>query len=184
MGRIPKSLFSKIRNKPADWVAPWEPPNKRKQIFLYVWLPTTQSQSREGNEAEQKRRERERERERKLTIQLTKSPDFTIALIHTPSLPPRFASFYVPLSFNKLDIRDYLKRAYGVHTIRVRSFVQQEKITRAKRFGKPGFGPLRRPISKKKMTVEMTEPFVWPDLPEDMSPYVSPGFTCGLGWVV
>lgn len=71
-----------------------------------------------------------------------------------------------------------------MHAIRVRSFVQQEKVTRAKRFGKPGFGPLRRPISKKKMTVEMTEPFVWPDLPEDLSQYVSPGFTCGLGWVV
>lgn len=67
MGRIPKSLFSKIPNKPADWVAPWERPNKRKQIFLYVWLPTTQS--REGNEAEQKRREREKERERMLTHQ-------------------------------------------------------------------------------------------------------------------
>lgn len=29
-------------------------------------------------------------------------------------------------------------------------------------------------MSKKRMTVEMTEPFVWPDPPEDMAPYVSP----------
>ncbi|RMJ28512.1 hypothetical protein PHISP_00639 [Aspergillus sp. HF37] len=98
-------------------------------------------------------------------------PDFTIALIHTPFLSPRFASFQVPLSFNKLDLRDYLRRAYGVHAIRVRSFVQQQKVTRAKRFGKPGYGPLRRPMSTKKMTVEMTEPFVWPEVPEDMSPW-------------
>lgn len=101
------------------------------------------------------------------------SPDFTIALIHTPFLPPRYASFYVPLSFNKLDIRDYLHRLYGVDVLRVRSYVEQQKVTRAKRFGKQGYGPLRRPMSKKRMTVEMTQPFVWPSLPEDMKAYVS-----------
>lgn len=27
-------------------------------------------------------------------------------------------------------------------------------------------------MSRKKMTVEMEEPFVWPEEPEDLSPYV------------
>ena len=100
------------------------------------------------------------------------SPEFKIALIRTPFLPPRFASFYVPLSFNKLDMRDYLRNAYGVKILNVRSVVEQQKITRMRRDGS-GIGPYRRPQSRKKMTVEMTEPFVWPDPPEDMSPYVS-----------
>lgn len=68
-------------------------------------------------------------------------------------------------------MRDYLKHVYGVKILSVRSVVEQQKVTRMKRDG-TGFGPWRRPQSKKKMTVEMTEPFVWPDPPEDMSPYV------------
>ncbi|KAL2864674.1 mitochondrial 54S ribosomal protein uL23m [Aspergillus lucknowensis] len=97
-------------------------------------------------------------------------PNATIALIRTPFLPPRYASFYVPLNFNKLDLRDYLQRLYGVGVLRIRSYVEQQKVTRMRRDGK-GYGPLRRPRSKKRMTVEMKQPFVWPDVPEDMSPW-------------
>lgn len=99
-------------------------------------------------------------------------PDFTIALIRTPFLPPRYASFYVPLNFNKLDMRDYLKNLYGVDVLSVRSFVEQQKITRLRPMNKFGYGKWRRPISKKKMTVEMKQPFVWPEAPKDMTPYV------------
>ncbi|OOF97454.1 hypothetical protein ASPCADRAFT_166334 [Aspergillus carbonarius ITEM 5010] len=98
-------------------------------------------------------------------------PEFTIALIRTPFLPPRFASFYVPLNFNKLDMRDYLQRLYGVGVLSVRSFVEQQKVTRLKPHGRYGYGKLRRPMSKKKMTVEMKEPFVWPEAPENMEPW-------------
>ncbi|KAL2821634.1 ribosomal protein L23-domain-containing protein [Aspergillus granulosus] len=97
-------------------------------------------------------------------------PNFTIALIRTPFLPPRFASFYVPLNFNKLDLRDYLQRLYGVGVLRIRSYIEQMKVTRMKRNGN-GYGQLRRPRSKKRMTVEMKEPFVWPEVPEDLSPW-------------
>ena len=93
-------------------------------------------------------------------------------MIRTPFLPPRFASFYVPLHFNKLDMKDYMRRVYNVDVIRVRSYIEQQKVTRERRDGRPGYGPLRRPQSKKRMTIEMTEPFVWPDPPKDMSPYV------------
>ncbi|KAL2006183.1 hypothetical protein VTN00DRAFT_9837 [Thermoascus crustaceus] len=98
-------------------------------------------------------------------------PEFTIALIRTPFLPPRYASFYVPLNFNKLDMRDYMQRVYGVKVLSVRSYVEQQKVTRQRPLGKPGYGPLRRPQSKKRMTIEMTEPFVWPEPPKDMSPW-------------
>lgn len=98
-------------------------------------------------------------------------PDFTIALIRTPFLPPRYATFYVPLNFNKLDMRDYLQRLYGVGVLRIRSYVEQQKVTRLRPLGKFGYGRLRRPMSKKKMTVEMKEPFVWPEAPTDMSPW-------------
>lgn len=107
-----------------------------------------------------------------LTKGLTHSPDFTIALIRTPFLPPRYASFYVPLNFNKLDMRDYMQRVYGVKVLSVRSFIEQQKVTRSRRDGRPGYGPLRRPKAKKRMTIEMTEPFVWPEAPKDMGPYV------------
>ncbi|PWY84916.1 ribosomal protein L23 family protein [Aspergillus heteromorphus CBS 117.55] len=95
-------------------------------------------------------------------------PETTIALIRTPFLPPRYAAFYVPLNFNKLDIRDYLQRLYGVGVLRVRSFVEQQKVTRLRPLGKYGYGRLRRPESKKKMTVELKNPFVWPEVPKEL----------------
>ncbi|KAH8425378.1 mitochondrial 54S ribosomal protein uL23m [Aspergillus melleus] len=103
-------------------------------------------------------------------------PDFTIALIRTPYLPPRYASFYVPLNFNKLDIRDYLQRLYGVDVLSVRSYVEQQKVTRLKPQDRFGYGKWRRPMSKKKMTVEMKQPFVWPEAPKDMASWENDQF--------
>jgi len=69
-------------------------------------------------------------------------------------------------------MRDYLQRLYGVDVLGVRSYIEQQKITRLRPMGRWGYGKLRRPESKKRMTVEMKQPFVWPDAPADMSPYV------------
>ena len=100
------------------------------------------------------------------------SPEFTIALIRTPFLSPRFAAFYVPLNFNKLDLRDYLDRLYGVKALKIRSVVEQQRPTRERPLGKNGYGRWRRPQSKKRMTVELAEPFVWPEEPKDLNAYV------------
>lgn len=70
-------------------------------------------------------------------------------------------------------MRDYLQRLYGVDVLGVRSYIEQQKITRLRPMGRWGYGKLRRPESKKRMTVEMKQPFVWPDAPADMSPYVT-----------
>ena len=74
-------------------------------------------------------------------------------------------------------MRDYLQRLYGVDVLGVRSYIEQQKITRLRPMGRWGYGKLRRPESKKRMTVEMKQPFVWPDAPADMSPYVYFPFT-------
>jgi large subunit ribosomal protein L23 len=71
-------------------------------------------------------------------------------------------------------MRDYMKRVYNVKVLSVRSYIEQQKVTRERKDGRPGHGPLRRPKSKKKMTIEMTQPFVWPEAPKDMSPYACP----------
>lgn len=68
-------------------------------------------------------------------------------------------------------MRDYMKQVYNVDIISIRSYVEQQKVTRERRDGRPGNGPLRRPKSKKKMTIEMKEPFVWPELTGDKSAY-------------
>lgn len=80
--------------------------------------------------------------------------------------------FSVPLTFNKLDMRDYLQRAYGVSVLGIRSAVYQMPLTRDRVMGRSGLGPWRRPPSKKKMIVKLVEPFVWPDAPTDFTPYV------------
>ncbi|KAK5153787.1 hypothetical protein LTR04_006148, partial [Oleoguttula sp. CCFEE 6159] len=111
---------------------------------------------------------------RKLPFQLGRKevflPSFTITLLRTPRLPPRYATFIVPLNLNKLDIRDYLYNVYGITALSVRSYVQQQKV----RHDKPDAILPRprkwfRPRAIKKMTVEMEKPFVWPEEPEDYS---------------
>jgi len=57
-----------------------------------------------------------------------------------------------------------------VRALRVRAFVEQQKV----RQDKPGAKRPRerrwyRPRAIKRMTVEMEKPFVWPEEPEDYS---------------
>lgn len=84
------------------------------------------------------------------------------------NLPPNFASFKVPLRFNKLDLRDYLLHAYDVGTLAVRSQLRQQRPRRSKVHGR-----VYRPPPIKTMTVELAKPFVWPARPDDRSPWVS-----------
>jgi large subunit ribosomal protein L23 len=69
-------------------------------------------------------------------------------------------------------MRDYLQRLYGVGVLSVRSYVEQQKVTRLRTNGRYGYGKLRRPKSRKRMTVEMKEAFVWPEVPAEMDAYV------------
>ncbi|KAI0014376.1 hypothetical protein F4779DRAFT_8148 [Xylariaceae sp. FL0662B] len=84
--------------------------------------------------------------------------------------PPSFATFKVPLTFNKFDLRDYLLHAYGVMTLGVRSQLVQQRPVPAK--GRPG--RIYRPAPIKMMMVELASPFVWPDEPADKTPWNDP----------
>ncbi|KAF2238971.1 hypothetical protein EV356DRAFT_225183 [Viridothelium virens] len=92
-------------------------------------------------------------------------PNFTLTLLRTPHLPPTFASFITPLNTNKLDIRDYLFHVYGVTCVRVRSYIQQQRVRGGKR------RKWYRPRATKRMTVQMDKPFVWPEEPTDFEPW-------------
>lgn len=70
-------------------------------------------------------------------------------------------------------MRDYLERVYGVGVISVRSYVEQLPITRLTRDGR-NIGPWRRQLPEKRMTVELRDPFIWPDEPTDLTEYVPP----------
>lgn len=92
-------------------------------------------------------------------------PNHLITMLRPkPNNPPTLATFRVPLTFNKFDMRDYLLHAYKVETAGVRSLVAQQAIE------KPEFGGRKRkahrPRSIKYMIVELVKPFVWPPLPE------------------
>ncbi|KAH6659472.1 hypothetical protein BKA67DRAFT_544523 [Truncatella angustata] len=88
-------------------------------------------------------------------------PDHVVTLCrpHRPQ-PPQFATFHVPLTFNKLDIRDYLLHAYKVNTLTVRSHLAQ-RPPRLSAFS----GRIGRPPPIKYMTVELEKPFVFPKEP-------------------
>ncbi|OTB08128.1 hypothetical protein M426DRAFT_317229 [Hypoxylon sp. CI-4A] len=97
-------------------------------------------------------------------------PDHTVAFLRPrDNQPPNFASFRVPLTFNKLDIRDYLLNAYNVPVLGVRSQLTQRRPRRSKMHHR-----IYRPPPVKTMTVELHKPFSWPTPPEDLSPWNPP----------
>lgn len=89
--------------------------------------------------------------------------------------PPTTATFHVPLTFNKLDFRDYLWNVYNVEVTSVRSFVNQMQVRQRnyKGFG----GKWYRPRSQKMMVVDLVKPFVWPEEPEDKDAWDHKMFT-------
>ncbi|KAI1409657.1 hypothetical protein F5Y13DRAFT_89841 [Hypoxylon sp. FL1857] len=98
-------------------------------------------------------------------------PDHTIAFLRPRdnNQPPNFASFRVPLSFNKLDMRDYLLHAYNTPVLGVRSQLTQRRPQRSKVHHR-----IYRPPPIKTMTVELLKPFVWPKEPEDLAAWNPP----------
>lgn len=80
------------------------------------------------------------------------------------------ATFNVPLSFNKLDFRDYLWNVYNVEVRGVRSFVNQMR-PRQRQYGNTRGGKWYRPRSQKMMIADLARPFVWPEAPEDLTPW-------------
>lgn len=96
-------------------------------------------------------------------------PKDTVILLRTKHLGPRYASFIVPLHFNKLDMRDYLKSVYNVDILHIRSTITQAKIRQIPTMSKVGQGYWARSASQKKMTVLLVKPFVYPEEIKDLS---------------
>jgi large subunit ribosomal protein L23 len=90
------------------------------------------------------------------------SPKFTVALVRSTNLSPYHARFLVPLDFSKYDLRDYLYHAYSVKCFNIRSYVKQMPVRDIREQPRHWF----RGESKKYMTVEMEQPFVWPEIPD------------------
>ncbi|WYZ45241.1 hypothetical protein EsH8_VIII_000557 [Colletotrichum jinshuiense] len=93
-------------------------------------------------------------------------PNHVLTLIRKDKTPPNWATFNVPLTFTKFDLRDYLWNLYNVEVTAVRSWVKQSPIER-----KGASAGYYRPQSQKFMTVQMTKPFVWPTPPQDLEPW-------------
>lgn len=71
----------------------------------------------------------------------------------------------MPLTFNKLDFRDYLYHVYDVEVRSVRSFINQRLPKQRSIDGKSG--KWYRPRSQKLMIVDLVKPFVWPERPSE-----------------
>ncbi|KAH3688250.1 hypothetical protein WICPIJ_000775 [Wickerhamomyces pijperi] len=79
---------------------------------------------------------------------------------------PYQAKFIVPKSFNRMDLRDYLYHVYGLRAFNITTQLQHAK------FSREGNAVARyRTGQIKKMTIEMTEPFIWPEEPKNKNPW-------------
>jgi large subunit ribosomal protein L23 len=87
--------------------------------------------------------------------------------VRSQRLSPYHARFLVPLDFSKYDLRDYLYHAYSVKCFNIRSVVKQMYVRDTREQMRHWF----RPDSEKYMTVEMEQPFVWPETPRDLKPW-------------
>lgn len=78
----------------------------------------------------------------------------------------------MPLTFTKLDFRDYLYHVYDVEVTSVRSFINQ-MLPQQRSLPGGIVGKWYRPRSQKLMVVDLKKPFVWPERPseEDMEPW-------------
>lgn len=78
----------------------------------------------------------------------------------------------MPLTFNKLDLRDYLYHLYNVEVTSIRSLINQKMPTQRTAPGKHS-GQWYRPQPSKLMIVDLVKPFVWPERPaeKDMTPW-------------
>ncbi len=145
--RDPANYFSRPKNVPLEL---------RTQIYLYCALPAFHLSLTANSHSVR--------------------PEFVVTFIRTPHLAPKYASFWVPLWFNKLDFKNYLKNVYNVDVLHIRSYVQQQKVQREERMVggtmNQGQGRLYRPPARKKMTVELVDPFVYPEEEKDLSAYV------------
>lgn len=95
-------------------------------------------------------------------------PNFSIALRRQAIYGPYYAQFEVPLWFSKLDLKGYLKQVYNVDVVHIRSYTTPAIVAR-KTPGNPyTYGAMYRLKSKKRMTVQLVEPFEWPVKPEDV----------------
>jgi large subunit ribosomal protein L23 len=73
---------------------------------------------------------------------------------------PYQAKFIVPKAFNRLDLRDYLYHVYGLRAFNITTQLLHAPYTRM------GNAVARyRTGQIKKMTIDITEPFVWPEEP-------------------
>ncbi|KIW60183.1 hypothetical protein PV05_00420 [Exophiala xenobiotica] len=90
-------------------------------------------------------------------------PKDAVVLMRTPHLSPYYAAFDVPRHFSKLDLQAYLKNVYNVDVLHIRSVVVQQKVDRKQPVSQYTQGPLYRPASIKKMTVQLAKPFVYPE---------------------
>lgn len=73
---------------------------------------------------------------------------------------PYQAKFLVPKSMNRIDLRDYLWNIYGLRALNVTVQLMPAKWNRG------AFDNARYRVPQlKKMTVDMAEPFIWPDVP-------------------
>ncbi|GMM51199.1 mitochondrial 54S ribosomal protein YmL41 [Starmerella bacillaris] len=70
-------------------------------------------------------------------------------------MTPYQAQFQVPRTFNKLDLRDYLWHLYGLRAINITTQIKWSKWARSS-------GTRFRTPQKKKMIIDMEQPFVWP----------------------
>lgn len=76
---------------------------------------------------------------------------------------PYQAKFLVPRNFNKMDLRDYLWHVYGLRALNVTVQLLHARFTR----GPDDHARYRGP-QYKKMTIDMEEPFFWPEVPDSI----------------
>lgn len=74
---------------------------------------------------------------------------------------PYQAKFLVPRNFNKMDLRDYLWHVYGLRALNVTVQLLHARFTRTQ-----DDHARYRSSQYKKMTIDMEEPFIWPELPQ------------------
>lgn len=99
-------------------------------------------------------------------------PNMTFTFVRNQTPPgetynPYEATFYIPLSVNKTDIRSYLKTAYNVDTTYIRTQILHKSPAGSKMVNRRIRGLTA--TFRKRAVVGLVEPFYYPQQPEFMN---------------
>ncbi|VVT55146.1 mitochondrial 54S ribosomal protein uL23m [Magnusiomyces paraingens] len=160
--QIKKKEEAKLASKDSPVKTPLPPSKPKKQFAAGTRAPPKVSRASQGLARAREAIEKNEPHFHVGTKQIYFPTAKVVLLRPNAKHTPYQAKFAVPRYFNKLDLRDYLYHVYGLRALNVTTQLLWARWTR-----ETPRSSRYRMSQIKKMTIDMIDPFVWPEEPSE-----------------